>query len=121
MKVTSQMFACGLAAVFIAAASPHALAEPRMIIGANGTTYSLQVSYNLAELATESGLDKIYQRIKGAARRVCNEASEPSDPKRTRHYWECVDRAVANAVTDVNSQSLTAFHQRETDKRRRVG
>ena len=121
MKITSRVLACGLAAVFISAASARASAEPRMIVGANGMTYSVKVPYNLADLATESGLDKIYQRIKGAARRVCSEASDPSDPKKTRHYWECYDQAVANAVRDVNSQGLTAFHQRDMDKRKRVG
>jgi UrcA family protein len=121
MKTTSQLFACGLAAVFIGAASPHAAAEPRMILGANGMSYSVKVQYDAADLATEAGLDKIYQRIKGAARRVCTQASDPSDPKQTRHYWQCVDQAVTNAVNDVNSQSLTALHQREADKRRRVG
>ena len=117
----SPLLACGLATVFIGAAATRASAETPPKLGPDGMTYSVKVPYSTTELGTESGLDKIYQRIKGAARRVCNAASEPSDPKKVRHYWECVDAAVAKAVNDVNSQSLTAFHQRETDKRKRVG
>lgn len=92
-----------------------------MRVGVDGQTYSVKVNYNRADLATESGLDKIYTRLKGAARRVCDAASEPSDPRKIRHYWECYDQALATAVNEVNNQRLTAFHQREADKRKRAG
>lgn|SRR5690349_21594369 len=129
MKTTTQinrgltpLWACGLAAVFIAAASPRAsAADAPLKTSSDGKSYSVNVNYNLADLATESGLDKIYMRLKGAARRVCDAASEPSDPKKIRHYWECVDQALANAVSDINNQRLTAFYQRESDKRKRSG
>jgi UrcA family protein len=114
------LLACGLAAVFIAAASPRASADTPVKASIDGRSYSVKVDYNLADLATESGLDKIYTRLKGAARRVCDAASEPSDPKKVRHYWECVDEAVANAVNDINNQRLTAFHEREADKHKRA-
>lgn len=115
------LWACGLAAVFIAAASQPASAEAPVRVGVDGQTYSVKVNYNRADLATESGLDKIYTRLKGAARRVCDAASEPSDPRKIRHYWECYDQALATAVNEVNNQRLTAFHQREADKRKRAG
>jgi len=117
----SPLWACGLAAVFIAAASPRASADVPAKVSSDGNSYSVNVKYDLADLATESGLDKIYTRLKGAARRVCDAASEPSDPKKVRHYWECVDQALANAVSDINNQRLTAFYQREADKRKRAG
>jgi UrcA family protein len=115
------LLACSLAAVFIVTASPHASADTPRKIAIDGRTYSVKVDYNLSDLATESGLDKIYTRLKSAARRVCDAASEPSDPRKLHHYWECVDQALASAVNDVNNQHLTAFHQRETDKHRRAG
>jgi UrcA family protein len=128
MKTTTRInrglapvWACGLAAVFIAAAAPRASAEPPVKVGRDGMSYSMNVNYNLSDLATESGLDKIYTRLKSAARRVCNEASEPSDTRKVRHYWECYDQALGNAVNDIDNQRLTAFHQREADKHRRVG
>jgi UrcA family protein len=117
----SPLLALGLAAVFIGAAAPRASADTPARLSVDGNTYSVNVPYNRSDLATEAGLDKVYQRIKGAARRVCTMASEPSDPRKTRHFWECVDLAVAKAVDDINSQPLTAFHQRESDKHKGAG
>ncbi|HEU4624300.1 MAG TPA: UrcA family protein [Steroidobacteraceae bacterium] len=117
----SPLLACGLAAVFIGAAASRAAADTPLRATKDGTSYSMEISYNRADLATEAGLDKIYQRIKGAARRVCTAASEPSDPRKTKHYWECVDLAVGQAVRDVDNQSLTARHQRQAEKQKRVG
>jgi len=120
-RSVSPLLACGLAAVFIGATASRAAADTPSKLSGDGMSYSVTVPYNRSDLATESGLDKIYQRIKGAARRVCNDASEPSDPRKGKHFWECVDGAVAKAVSDINSQNLTALHQRATDKNKRVG
>jgi UrcA family protein len=117
----SPLLACGLAAVFIGAAAPRASAQTPPQLDPSGSSYSIKVPYSRSELGSDSGLDQIYQRIKGAARRVCNAASEPSDPKKVRHFYECVDGAVAQAVKDIDSQTLTALHQRETEKQKRAG
>jgi UrcA family protein len=110
----SPLWACGLAALFLSVAGTEALAKPP-----TGTSYSSRVQYNPRDLATEEGTEKIYNKIKGAARRVCFHASEPWDVRRTRHYWECYAAALEKAVDDVNSQPLTALHQQQDGKQKR--
>lgn len=84
------------------------------------TTYRVKIPYNRGDLDTPRETEKLYRKIKNAARTVCDRASEPSDPKRTRHYWECYETALTQAVNDINSSHLTALHQQQ-DKRRRPG
>ena len=61
--------ACAFAASFVALSSA-ACAESTLKESANGTNISMKVQYKTSELATESGLDQVYRRIKGAARLV---------------------------------------------------
>jgi UrcA family protein len=97
---------CGLATVVLSLAGTNAFSASQT----NGT-YSVKVRYNPLELTTEAGTQKIYGKIKAAARHVCSMASEPWDAARTRHYWECYTTALAKSVDDVNSKNLTALHR----------
>ena len=102
---------CGLAALFVSLAGTEAFAGPLPV-----EPYSVNVAYYMQDLATEQGAEKVYRKLKKAARKVCFATSEPWDGARTRHYWECYETALAKAVSDVNSRNLTALYQQQEDK-----
>jgi UrcA family protein len=112
----SPLWACGLAALFLSVAGTHAIAKPP-----TDGSYSVKVQYDPRDLATEAGTEKIYRRIKGAARRACFNTMESYDARRTRHYWACYAKALEKAVDDVNSQPLTALYQHQDGKQKRPG
>ena len=67
------------------------------------------VSYADLNLDKQAGAAKMYQRLRGAARRVCA-------PLEGRHgvemqLRECVDEAVARAVAQIDRPALTSLHR----------
>jgi UrcA family protein len=106
-----------LVALSIGAVCTDASARPRPM-KEDVQTFKVTLHFRISDLATESGLEKTYRRIRGAARRVCTAVGDLSDSSRVRHYYECYNEAVARAVSDINSQRLTAFHEKITDKRK---
>lgn len=110
------LWVCGLAALFVSLAGTQAFGGPLP-----EKPYSVKVTYDVRDLATDRGTEAIYKKLKKAARRVCFATSEPWDGARTRHYWQCYEAALARAVNDVDSKTLTAFHQGQDkqDKRKR--
>ncbi len=74
---------------------------------------SIKVSYRDLDLSTASGVQVLYKRIEGAARRVCNQDVDSADSMWHSHWRYCFKTAVANAVKDVNNQWLTAMYQQK--------
>jgi UrcA family protein len=67
------------------------------------------------DLTRSTDVAILYSRIKLAANQVC----EPQDGRSMDtmlHIRHCEERAVAKAVTDVNSGELTALHQASTNQ-----
>jgi UrcA family protein len=108
------LVACGLAAIVLSLAGTNAFAAAKVENGA----YSIKVQYNPRDLTNPEGTEKVYGKIKNAARRVCHLSIEPWDPQRTRHYWECYASALGKAVDDVNSKNLTALYQQDAKQKR---
>lgn len=77
------------------------------------------VEYQTAELANVAGAQKLYNRLKTASREVCAQL-RGNHGESTRAYQECYSKALANAVADVNQQTLTALHDRSDAKSARV-
>jgi UrcA family protein len=102
----------GLAAVALSLAGGNAHAASQ-----ENDAYSVKVQYNPAELSTQAGTQKIYGKIKSAARRVCSTVNEPRYPARMRQYRQCYETALSNGVDDVNSKNLTALHQQGTKQK----
>jgi UrcA family protein len=76
--------------------------------GGDQTARSIAVRYADVNLATVAGATTLYQRIQGAARLVCGGEDRSLA---AQHAWEqCYQNAVAEAVTRVNSPTLTAVH-----------
>ena len=73
------------------------------------TPRSEVVGYYDVDFNRPASTARLYKRIHAAATRVC--APVASLDARTRlRVHECVDQAVAKAVTDVNHPQLSALH-----------
>lgn len=96
----------GLAALFIGSVAEASPADFQ-----KGS--SEKVKFSDLDLSKAEGVRVLYQRIEGAARRVCNRDAEPGDPRWHSHWRYCYKAAVAKAVSDVNNQWLTAMYQQK--------
>jgi UrcA family protein len=95
-----------------------ALAATFMATGAIATPESgdsRHISYVPAELTQPEAAQRLYLRIQRVARVVCHEP-EMRDLSRYRVYQQCYDRAVDNAVANVNATALTALHRSKTQR-----
>jgi len=81
----------------------HASAGPADV-GRNVT-----VNYRDLNLSTIEGATTLYQRLRGAARSVCD---GPGTGVHAYQEWRsCYQAAIADAVAKVNSPLLTAMHR----------
>jgi UrcA family protein len=70
---------------------------------------SVSVNYRDLNLSTIEGAITLYERLKGAARTVCD---APSTEVATYQEWRsCYEATIADAVATVNSPLLTAVHR----------
>jgi UrcA family protein len=69
---------------------------------------SMTVKYGDLNLSDPQGAATLYRRISWAAREVC---SSPDDTLSTHLYFQaCVDKAIADAVTQVGHPQLIAVY-----------
>jgi UrcA family protein len=73
------------------------------------------VKYRDLKLQTPEGAEALYRRIRGAAMKVCGKAVD-MHVLNNAIQRDCIERAVAKAVSDVNSQQLTALYVSRTHK-----
>jgi UrcA family protein len=107
--VSGGLWAFGLAALCVAGI-PGAHANDKYIEGR-----STVVKFADLNLRSPAGAEELFRRIQRAANTVCWDAQDfhvLNDIARR----ECVERAVAKAVKDVNNQHLTALYARKTNK-----
>ena len=72
------------------------------------------VQYRNSETTTTEGANALYNRIHGAARRVCSDIFPLRDAPSALSNLNCVRTLIDDAVKDVNSPRLTAvYEQRE--------
>jgi UrcA family protein len=111
MNVTSRrnlsgaLCAFGIAALCVAGL-PAAHAGPQDNYEKGASTI---VKYRDLNLQTPEGAEALYRRIQSAANKVCGRAMDMHILS-TAIRRDCVERAVAKAVSDVNSGQLTALH-----------
>jgi len=72
------------------------------------------VSYADLDLSKPAGAQTLYKRIKAAARHVCGPADQYTFVTPPAAFRECFEKAVADAVAQVDRPSLTALHREET-------
>ena len=69
------------------------------------------ITYGELDLSTTDGAQILYQRIKRAARKVCQTNGLVS-VERQRRARECYDRVVADAVNRVNQPLVASVHDK---------
>jgi UrcA family protein len=74
-------------------------------------TRSIKVRYDDLDLAKEAGIQRLYQRLRLAARQVCG-SPDTRRPADVRDWRRCVDQALGTAVTELGNARLTAVHVR---------
>ena len=72
-------------------------------------TRSVTVNFRDLNLSTIEGAVTLYQRLKGAARSVCD--GPGTGAAAYREWRSCYDAAIADAVAKVNSPLVTAVHR----------
>lgn len=73
---------------------------------------SVTVRYAELDLAKPQGVEALYIRIEGAARRVCG--ADSSVHLRDRMNRNCYENAIGRAVKQVGLPTLTAMHRAKT-------
>lgn len=74
-----------------------------------GDAVSTVVNYTDLDLTRSVDTSRLYARLKYASQKVCN--SYDSHELRTRDlYAACFDKALNNAVADVNDAKLSSLH-----------
>jgi UrcA family protein len=72
-------------------------------------TRSIKVRYDDLDLTKEAGIQRLYLRLKLAARQVCG-SPDTRQPADVRDRRRCVDQALGTAVTELGNARLTAVH-----------
>jgi|SRR5580658_1712649 UrcA family protein len=74
---------------------------------------SVTLQFHSTDLNTPQGISGLYRRIRAAASTVCNRYDGASLQEKVR-WHKCFDKALAEAVAHVNSESLTAYYWCQT-------
>lgn len=70
---------------------------------------SRRVYFGDLDLNRDTGVETLYSRISSAAREVCK-TYDGWEPKLFTHSYECRHQALARAVSDINSATLTNYY-----------
>jgi UrcA family protein len=79
-----------------------------------GSVRSIIVGYAELDLSKSQGIEVLYQRIQGAAKRVCRADPGSIFVRDPRAWKKCYVDATERAVRQVNLPTLTALHQSRT-------
>jgi UrcA family protein len=76
---------------------------------------SVVVRYADLDLSRPKDARILYDRLHAAARLVCRDSAVVLDDlEHLRKYHDCIDRAMANAVTNVGAATVTAIREAQT-------
>ena len=71
------------------------------------------VNFADLDLSKAAGAQTLYKRIKAAARHVCGPIDNYTFVTPAKAFRECYDKAIADAVAQIDRPSLTALHREE--------
>lgn len=77
------------------------------------------IKYSSADLASDTRVAALYEKLQRASRSVCS-SLRGRDVLSSRNYDACYDKALADAVNEVNEQTLTALHNHPDAKAARA-
>ena len=80
---------------------------------------SVTVRFHSGDLDTPQGVAGLYRRIRAAAQTVCGQP-DPAILMEKLLWNQCVDQAVAGAVTRVHNDSLSAYQGYQVRGRKRL-
>jgi UrcA family protein len=75
---------------------------------------SQRVGFADLDLSKPAGAQTLYKRIKAAARHVCGPVDRYAYTVSPQSFRQCYEKAIADAVAQVDRPSLTALHTQET-------
>jgi len=107
----------GLAAI-MSAYIVHAGADPAAA-SRYRETRTITVTYGDLDLSKTAGIEKLYQRLKVAARNVCG-SRDVRDLNAVQDWRRCYRSALAGAVRDVGNTRLSALHEGQEENRPRA-
>jgi UrcA family protein len=105
MKTFTTIASIGAALVAIASATAQAGHPQIRSYQRNATVYVADL-----DLTRRPDADVLYERIGHAARSICATDELSFDTKKRRHWRQCAEAAIADAVDRVNAPLLTAIH-----------
>ncbi len=81
------------------------------------TPHSIKVRYDDLNITNEAGAQKLYSRIRSAAKTVCGSRLVTRPVTANSAARKCEEEAIADAVSKVNSRVLTALHNQKAPRR----
>ena len=96
-------------AAVIAAAAVGTLLGAALPAHADVDSRKLTVEYQDLDLTRDTDVQRLYSRLRGAAKSVCSSMNGRTLFERLQ-YRECFDTALNEAVSDVNVTQLTKLH-----------
>ena len=86
------------------------------LAGADEAVHSQAVSFSDLNLDSTQGAATLYKRIQAAARSVCPNTGGDRQLEQTASRQKCFDEAVARAVRQIDSSSLSAYYSAKTGR-----
>jgi UrcA family protein len=104
-------FSVGFVVMGLALSHPALLVAGELTVSDDGIP-TVKVDYSGMNLSTNSSATLFYNQLKRAAAQVCSR-SEGRELSLRAQWKTCYDKALSDAVIDVNRPLLTALHQRQ--------
>lgn len=104
------------AIVISAALAALSLSASQFAAASDTVTQSITVSYGDLNLSNPAGASALYQRIRGAARKVCTVAGESPYEVQDLDKRQCILDAIDKAVMKVNSPVLVAMYKAKNSR-----
>jgi UrcA family protein len=104
------------AIVLGAATVALSLSAPQFAMASGTVTKSITVPYSDLNLANAAGANALYQRIRGAARKVCTLDGEVWYGTQSPALRQCIHSAIEQAVMKVNSPVLVAMYKAKNSR-----
>jgi UrcA family protein len=74
-----------------------------------------EVRFADLDLASKHDTQRLYSRLRIAAREVCSDFAERKSPVMRDRYRECMNQALTEAIETIGNPALTALHVSKSD------
>lgn len=88
-------------------------------VAASATTAAAIPSYEVRfadlDLTSKQDTQRLYSRLRIAAREVCSDFAERKSPVMRERYKGCMNQALQDAIETIGNPALTALHVSKSD------